>query len=135
MAGAVGLVYLEQFHRRDFDFVREFGGNRDGFHFSVTVVGDADYGEHAGGDENGRGGDAFGREFAEAEKVIEHAGAFFFHEDVDLEEIFEAERLFVIAGGVDAGETEGGIEVIQRDGETEGAIEGVLGGFHVAEKI
>ena len=111
----------------------------DGFHLAVGMVGNADDGEESGGNEERRGvalgRRVFGADLAEAEKVGEDAGAFFLHEQMNFDEVLEAKRFLVIARGVDSREAERRIEVIQRDGESEGTIETVLGGFHEAKEI
>jgi len=112
------LGHLKEFDGGDFDFVGELGGNGDGFHAAVVIVRDADNGEHTSGDEDGPAGGSFGREFAEAKKVSQDAGALFFYQHVNFQKVFEAERFLVIAGGMDAREAERRIEVVERYGKT-----------------
>ena len=106
----LSIAELEEFRRGGIDFGGEVVRDRDGFHFAVGMMGNADDGEESGGDEDGRGvalgGRVFGADFAEAEKVGENAGALFLHEQMNLDEVLEAERFLVIARGVDSREAE-----------------------------
>src|SRR5258706_16178847 len=54
---------------------------------------------------------------------------------MNLHQVIEPERLFVIAFGMDTGPAELGIGFGHVHGKTERTVEAMLGGFHETEKI
>ncbi len=115
----------------DFNEGGEGLGDGYGFDGAIGFAGDADDDEATDGDFLGRAGfDA-----ADVDAVGEGARTFFLNDQVEFHDFLEAEWATVIAGGMDAGESEGRLVAWEDDGKAEGSEEGVFDRFHVSEEL
>lgn len=121
----------QELGRGDFQLGGEGGRDGDGLHGMGTGFGDA------GDDDTADGAFLGGAGFdaTNPELIGDGACAYLLDEEVDFDDVLEAERAAEVAGGVDAGESDGGMGLGHDHGEAEGAEEGVLGVLHVAEEV
>lgn len=122
---------MEEFGGGDFELCGEGGRQGHGFHGMGTGFGDA--GDHDAADGTFLGGAGF--DAADAELVSDGTGTLLLDQEVDLDELLEAERASEVAGSVDAWKADGGMGLGHDDGEAERTQEGVFGVLHVAEEV
>src|SRR5688500_8057553 len=119
----------ERFGRSDLDLAGEKLGDRNGVHGTVGMMGNTNYGEDAVGYLLGG---SVGKKFSELEKIAEHFWFLFADEEMYFDGFFETNGAAIIAFSVNARKTKRRVEFGHNNGPAEGAVEGVLGIFHVA---
>jgi len=127
----MGVVVREQMGGGGLDDAGEGIGQRHGGELAVGKLGNA-------GDHKPSHGDLLagaGLDSGHADLVGDGPCALFGDEQVELDEVLEAERAAIVAGGVDSWKADGRMSPGHDDGVTDGAQERMLHRLHVTEEL